>query len=119
MATVFGSGYTGDREQERMDGRGRYEFADGSVYVGTFKDGKFDGEGTLFLPDGLGKHVGTWSQGVCVRWNLFYADGTQCVSGDFRPGRDERLFAAEESPPGDTPWDDKTQLDPSVIRMDG
>lgn len=112
---LFGSAYTGDSEHERMDGRGRFEFPDGSVYVGTFKDGKFDGEGTLFLSNGLGKHVGLWKEGVCVEWKLFYADGTPCVAGDLRPGGGERLLTSEEHPSGGFVWDEQPGLDASVI----
>ena len=33
------NGYTGDRVAGRMEGEGRFRFADGSYYEGNFKDG--------------------------------------------------------------------------------
>ena len=39
------------------DGDGKYEWANGSKYIGQFKDNKFNGHGTLVLPNG-DKYIG-------------------------------------------------------------
>lgn len=37
--------YTGGESKGLLNGEGRYEFANGDVYVGMFRDGKFEGHG--------------------------------------------------------------------------
>ena len=39
--------YSGDFVTHRIEGSGRYDFADGSVYIGEFKNNFFDGKGVL------------------------------------------------------------------------
>ena len=60
-------GYTGD---------GIYNFEDGAIYVGEFKDGNFHGQGTVTYPDG-GSYVGEWEDdNMHGKGTLTDADGT-------------------------------------------
>ena len=46
-------GYVGERNAEgQRHGHGTYTYADGSVYVGEFKDDFFHGHGTYTYSDG-------------------------------------------------------------------
>ena len=46
--------------------QGTYTSADGTTtYTGEFKDGKFNGKGTMTYPDG-GKDTGEWKDGKPV-----------------------------------------------------
>ena len=55
--------------------------ADGGTYVGEFKDGKFDGQGTYTFPDGQ-KYVGEWRDDRRSGHGTKYrADGTILQSG--------------------------------------
>ncbi len=45
------------------NGQGTFTFANGSKYIGEFKNGKVDGQGTLTYADG-GKYAGMWSNGI-------------------------------------------------------
>ena len=47
-----GTMYSGDWKNGKYDGQGTITFPDGSMYVGTFKDGEYHGHGNLTLPDG-------------------------------------------------------------------
>lgn len=42
-----------------LNGEGKFRFADGATYEGSFKKGKFTGRGVLHYPDG-GLYVGNW-----------------------------------------------------------
>lgn len=45
------SKYEGDFVDSKKNGRGRYEWADGSYYEGTFFDGVFEGHGVYYFAD--------------------------------------------------------------------
>jgi len=56
--------------------KGTYAFSNGSEYRGGFTEGRFDGAGTLFFPNG-GKFVAHWKLGKLVKGSYYYADGLQ------------------------------------------
>ena len=43
-------------------------------YDGEFLNGLFDGEGTLYMPDGSGRYEGTWEKGKLVDGNFIFND---------------------------------------------
>ncbi len=66
------------------NGHGTSKDSIGSKYVGQFKDGEFDGEGTYFWPNGAGKYVGQWKNGkMHGRGTIFYSNGN-IVTGEFK-----------------------------------
>ena len=62
--------------------------SDGVTYVGKFKDGKPNGQGTMTLPDGT-KYVGEWKDGKPNgQGTEIISDGSKFV-GEFR---DDNFF---------------------------
>lgn len=60
-------------------------YEDGRVYIGTMKDGKFHGEGTLTLPNGK-KYVGTFKDGLFNgKGSMIFPDGNK-LDGNWRQG---------------------------------
>ena len=55
--------YSGDFVTHRIEGSGRYDFADGSVYIGEFKNNFFDGKGVLGYDD-LQVYEGFFEEGL-------------------------------------------------------
>ena len=53
--------YTGGWENDLMSGDGKYSFASGAIYSGSFLQGKFDGEGSYKWPDGS-SYTGGWRE---------------------------------------------------------
>ena len=49
---VDGSKYVGEWKEGKWDGQGTYTFADGRKYVGEFKENKYHGQGTYTYADG-------------------------------------------------------------------
>ena len=43
-------------------------------YDGEFVNGLFDGEGTLYMPDGSGRYEGTWEKGKLVDGKFIFKD---------------------------------------------
>ena len=71
----------------KLQGKGTSTFADGSKYVGEFKDGKLLHEqGTLTLADGS-KYVGEWKNGkINGQGTMTYPNGEKQV-GEFKDGK--------------------------------
>ena len=87
MVWENGAKYSGEWNNDKMDGLGKYTFSDGKtpkehigrfkdglpngeglltykngdIYDGDFKDGKRHGKGTMTYPDGS-KYVGDWKE---------------------------------------------------------
>ena len=49
---IDGAKYVGDWKDGKRNGQGTYTFPDGMKYVGEFKDSKRNGQGTYTWPDG-------------------------------------------------------------------
>ncbi|KAI8927063.1 hypothetical protein BC831DRAFT_453746 [Entophlyctis helioformis] len=58
---VTRSMYTGSWDQDRMNGKGRLEFASGAFYEGMWKDNQYCGPGTYKWPDGS-QFIGEWHE---------------------------------------------------------
>ena len=54
--------YVGEYKDGKPNGQGTLTLSDGTKYVGEFKDEEFHGKGTLTRPDG-GKYVGEFKEG--------------------------------------------------------
>ena len=61
-----GEYYIGEFKDGKFDGQGTYTYADGDKYVGEFKEDKFDGKGTYTFADGK-KYVGDWQDGEMMK----------------------------------------------------
>ncbi|XP_059895019.1 MORN repeat-containing protein 2 isoform X1 [Gadus macrocephalus] len=53
VAYPSGAIYEGELKDNRYHGRGTYTFPDGSKYTGAFFDNRLEGEGTFTCPKGL------------------------------------------------------------------
>ena len=62
---------------QKWAGFGRATYSDGVVYEGYTRDGEFDGEGKLILPNGGGTYQAVWSRGkeVAGTGALVFDDG--------------------------------------------
>lgn len=60
-----GSKYVGEFKDGLFDGQGSHQYADGSTYVGGFCEGHFSGHGTLTSASGT-KVEGEFAQGIFV-----------------------------------------------------
>ena len=83
---IFTDGkYVGEFKDGKQNGQGTYTYPDGQKYVGRWKDGKDNGQGTFTYPDGQ-KYVGRWKDdkrnGQGTRT---WSDGSKVV-GEFKDG---------------------------------
>ena len=83
--------FEGDIVNGRMEGKGKYYFENGNVYVGEFLNNSFHGTGTIHFP-GSGKYDATWSYGKAIDGKYTFNDGleyqeenwTYCTPADRR-----------------------------------
>ena len=61
-----GSIYVGNFDNDTISGHGRMTWVDGSTFIGEWKDGKQNGFGKEFNPDGEISHEGLWHDGDIV-----------------------------------------------------
>ena len=66
----------------RISGKGKYTFSDGKVYIGEFKDGQFDGIGTIQYPNG-DKFDAEWKDGIAVNGKFTFKDGLEYQENDW------------------------------------
>jgi len=71
--------YVGEYKDGKRNGQGTITWSDGKNYVGEFKDGKFNGHGKLTWSDGK-KYVGEWKNGRTL------PDGRKYV-GEYKDGK--------------------------------
>lgn len=100
MTYLDGTVFRGSWREGRRHGRGTVRFPDGSTYHGDFEGGEYHGKGKMTWSDG-GYYVGMWNrghvdgEGIEVR-----ADGSIRHDGIWkkgRPCRDGRLMITPES----------------------
>ncbi|KAG4104771.1 MORN repeat-containing protein 5 [Neocallimastix lanati (nom. inval.)] len=70
----YGSPFDADIKNGRIEGKGKFTFPDGNVYVGHFKDGEFHGKGTIFFKNG-GKYMAEWDNGHDINGLFTFEDG--------------------------------------------
>ncbi len=57
--------YTGEFKDGKFNGQGTMTYPNGNTYTGAFKDGLPIGQGTITYPDGT-KRTGEWKDGKLV-----------------------------------------------------
>ena len=80
-----GTKYVGEFKDKQMNGQGTLTYTDGTKYVGEFKDNQMYGQGTLTYKDGkkyIGEFQDNWYHG---QGTLTYKDGRKYI-GEFRWG---------------------------------
>jgi len=83
-----GDKYIGQWKDGKYEGQGTYTFPNGDKYVGQWKDGKIEGQGTYTWTDGT-KYVGQWKDGIIEGQGTYtWIDGTKYV-GQFKDGKRE------------------------------
>jgi len=78
--------YTGQWINNQPDGKGTLTYLNGAVYTGNFKRGCFEGQGTMVWADGS-KYIGEWKE--CKQHGngiMYNADGTVAHNGKWEDG---------------------------------
>ena len=84
MTSPDGLKYVGGYKDGKKNGQGTGTWFDGSEYVGEYKNGYEHGQGTLTIHDG-GKYEGEWKGGKKNGQGTFtYYDGDKYVVGNSR-----------------------------------
>ena len=78
-----GEKYVGGFKNGEFNGQGTYTFPGGQKYVGEFKDHKRSGQGTLSYPNGE-KYVGEFSDGEFNGRGIYSWPNGQKYAGDFK-----------------------------------
>jgi hypothetical protein len=90
-----GNKYVGEYKDGKANGQGTVTYLDGEKYVGEWKDGKGNGQGTATFVDGE-KYVGEYKDGIRNGKGIFYkADGTVASSGNWSDGNFINSFALD------------------------
>ena len=104
--------YAGEFKDGKFDGQGSLDLPDGREYVGEFKDGKLSGRGTLTFASG-GRHVGEYRYGLPNGQGIEYrADGTIINSGQWADGKLVNSYALDRSR---FPFDRATQIASTAV----
>ena len=84
-ATTYPDGvkYVGEYKDGKENGQGTETLPNVDKYVGEFKDGERNGQGTHTFPEG-GKYVGDWKDGEM--WNGTFYDKDGNIIGKFVNG---------------------------------
>ncbi|KAI9017466.1 hypothetical protein BC832DRAFT_526773, partial [Gaertneriomyces semiglobifer] len=93
-------------------GNGKYTYPNGSVYVGSFKDGRFHGQGTIHFPGG-GKYDALWENGVVKEGKYTFKDGLEFSpqNWDYCTDSDRRYYSERVN--GFQPGDPQLSNDPA------
>ncbi|KAI8897629.1 hypothetical protein BC833DRAFT_592995 [Globomyces pollinis-pini] len=79
------STYTGQWENDKMNGKGRIDFASGAHYEGLWKDNQYQGQGVYGWSDGS-TLSGEWNE-QCVNGSSLYQDADKQIwTGDITKG---------------------------------
>ena len=86
-----GSKYVGEFKDGRYNGQGTFTYADGNNYIGEWKDDKRNGQGTFTFADG-NKYVGEFKDGKYNGQGTFtFADGNKYI-GVYKDGKRNGQF---------------------------
>ena len=90
-----GNIYMGSWRDGKRDGQGTLTISDGGKYVGEWKDGVVNGQGTLTFPDG-GKYVGEWKDGKRDgQGTETFSDGRKYI-GEWKDGEYQKVRSAAD-----------------------
>ena len=81
-----GSKYVGEFKDGKSNGQGTYTWADGHKYVGEFKDDKINGQGTFTLDDGQ-KYVGEFKDDMLNGQGTYTSAKGDKYVGEFKDGK--------------------------------
>ena len=99
VAYTNGAKYVGEFKDGKQNGQGTYTFADGAKYVGEWKEDKFHGQGTYTFASGA-KYVGEFKDGKHNgQGTITFADGEKYVGewkDDKKNGQGTVTFANGE-----------------------
>ena len=94
--------YEGTKSFGRFEGRGTFEFNDGTKYVGEWKNGQFHGEGTLYFA--YGQYEALWENGREIRGQYSFTDGLEYSESNWIYCSDkDRRFHSEIETQGPKP----------------
>jgi len=78
--------YVGEYKDGKRNGQGTYTYSNGEKYIGHYKDGKRNGQGTYIFPDGS-RYLGQWKDSEKNGQGTFiFANGNKYV-GQFKDGK--------------------------------
>jgi hypothetical protein len=90
--------YIGEYRDGKRNGQGTVTWSDGVKYVGEFKDGKLNGQGTLTWANGT-KYVGQFRDGkMGGTGKLIHPDGKVENDGEWKDDNFVRASATEPTP---------------------
>lgn len=81
-----GNGYVGEIKDQKPEGRGKLIRQDGYVYQGSFVNGKAEGFGTLFSPNGEPYYKGKFKNGLAHGQGYTFLPGGKKYLTDFQEG---------------------------------
>mmetsp|Transcript_26327 Transcript_26327/g.49402 ORF Transcript_26327/g.49402 Transcript_26327/m.49402 type:complete len:170 (+) Transcript_26327:70-579(+) len=90
--------YDGHYNASRMEGNGTYESAHGGRYIGEFQDGRYHGDGILYVKNGFFK--GEWEDGKLSDGKFYFRDDLEVTVGEldsweYCDGEEDRRFHSE------------------------
>jgi hypothetical protein len=99
MYNPNGSKYSGHWKDGKADGEGTAYFPDGSkAYEGHWKANNYDGLGTAYLSDGI-KYVGEFKHDKMEgQGTMFRKDGSKAYEGMFKDGKPAGPAAPDANP---------------------
>ena len=94
-----GSKYVGHWKEGKTDGQGTSYFSDGTkIYEGQWKANNYDGQGTEYLPGG-GKYVGGFKNDQKDGHGALYLpDGAKVYDGEWKDGKQVNRAAPDKNP---------------------
>jgi len=78
--------YTGTFNMDNQHGTGTFIFNDGSVYSGSFSNGKASGEGTYTDPEGIMIYSGWFKNGMFDGQGRYFCSDGWSYEGEFKDG---------------------------------
>ncbi|CAF0860137.1 unnamed protein product [Didymodactylos carnosus] len=84
---------TGVSKMKLEGEKSRFVFPSNTVYLGDFKDGEFDGHGTLHYANGA-KYEATWKNGIALEGKYTFPDGLayESENWEYCDGYDRRFY---------------------------
>ena len=81
-----GSRYVGQWKNGKMHGLGTYTYPDGTLYKGEWADGKMNGQGTLKLSGGV-QYVGGWKNDLMDGHGILTFPDKSYLEGKWQDGK--------------------------------